>query len=390
MGRNIETYENGIPGGLLGYMPQELALYNSFTILETFNYYGFLHGMTQKNISMKLDKFQKLLNLPGLGKYVNQISGGEQRRVSLGVALLHDPQLLIMDEPTTGVDPLLRERIWKHLLDLVATVGTSVLITSHYVDETRNCTKIGYLRNGSLLVESPPLELLQRCNAISLDDAVLHLCKCRSSPPENNNENCEQFMRVAESNSMISRFPHIRNFQEEVVQKKCRRERILKEFKQIYALSKRNWLIFMRYPLMAFMELLFLVSNVYLSMYTMGNDPIGLRLGVVNNDLFNRNMSLFNGKCDPHLNNSNQLATLESTLLLPDSYSCQFMNNLEFLGLKLMLKSTDIDAINSVKLGQIGGYIVIPSNFSENMKNALFFKFILTLRQFKDLPLLSD
>lgn len=55
-----------------------------------------------------------------------------------------------------------------------------------------------------------------------------------------------------------------------------------------------------------------------------------------------------------------------------------------------MLKSTDIDAINSVKLGQIGGYIVIPSNFSENMKNALFFKFILTLRQFKDLPLLSD
>ncbi|OXA60605.1 ABC transporter G family member 23 [Folsomia candida] len=102
MGRNIETYENGIPGGLLGYMPQELALYNSFTILETFNYYGFLHGMTQKNISMKLDKFQKLLNLPGLGKYVNQISGGEQRRVSLGVALLHDPQLLIMDEPTTG------------------------------------------------------------------------------------------------------------------------------------------------------------------------------------------------------------------------------------------------------------------------------------------------
>lgn len=84
------------------------------------------------------------------------------------------------------------------------------------------------------------------------------------------------------------------------------------------------------------MELLFLVSNVYLSMYTMGNDPIGLRLGVVNNDLFNRNMSLFNGKCDPHLNNSNQLATLESTLLLPDSYSCQFMNNLEFLGLKLV------------------------------------------------------
>ena len=113
----------GLPGGLVGFMPQDICLYSEFTIRETFEYFGRLqklpgawdcHGGLEKEQTELLD----LLDLPEPSRRVSDLSGGQKRRLSFAVALLHNPKLLILDEPTVGVDPVVRARIWSHLQSL--------------------------------------------------------------------------------------------------------------------------------------------------------------------------------------------------------------------------------------------------------------------------------
>lgn len=93
--------------------------------------------MTTEQVEEKTDYLLKLLQLPDASRFVKNLSGGQQRRVSLAAALLHEPELLILDEPTVGVDPVLRKNIWDHLVDLTSTGKRTVIITTHYIEETR-------------------------------------------------------------------------------------------------------------------------------------------------------------------------------------------------------------------------------------------------------------
>lgn len=93
--------------------------------------------MTTVQVEEKTDYFLKLLQLPDASRFVKNLSGGQQRRMSLAAALLHDPELLILDEPTVGVDPVLRKNIWDHLVDITSTGTRTVIITTHYIEETR-------------------------------------------------------------------------------------------------------------------------------------------------------------------------------------------------------------------------------------------------------------
>ena len=113
----------GLPGGLVGFMPQDICLYSEFTIRETFEYFGRLqklpgawdcYGGLEKEQTELLD----LLDLPEPSRRVSDLSGGQKRRLSFAVALLHNPKILILDEPTVGVDPVVRARIWSHLQSL--------------------------------------------------------------------------------------------------------------------------------------------------------------------------------------------------------------------------------------------------------------------------------
>lgn len=93
--------------------------------------------MKQDLVQEKTDFLVKFLMLPDADSPVKNLSGGQQRRVSLAAALVHDPELLILDEPTVGVDPLLRQNIWDHLVKICKSKNTTVIVTTHYIDETR-------------------------------------------------------------------------------------------------------------------------------------------------------------------------------------------------------------------------------------------------------------
>ncbi|BES96859.1 ABC-2 type transporter [Nesidiocoris tenuis] len=166
---------SGVPGPRVGYMPQELALYGEFTIKETLKYFGWIAGMSTEDIETRTTFLLDLLQLPFPERHVKNLSGGQQRRVSMAATFLHEPELLILDEPTSGVDPVLRQKIWNYLVELVASKTTTVIITTHYIDETKQATTVGLMRGGKFLAEESPEELLRRYNSDSLEDAFLKL-----------------------------------------------------------------------------------------------------------------------------------------------------------------------------------------------------------------------
>ncbi|XP_039286122.1 LOW QUALITY PROTEIN: ABC transporter G family member 23 [Nilaparvata lugens] len=159
----------------VGYMPQELGLYNDMNISETFQFFGRLYNMNYAEIKEQERKLIPLLDLPPGDSIIGTMSGGQQRRTSFAVALLHDPELLILDEPTVGVDPLLSQTIWNHLIQLTTLHKKTIIITTHYIEEARQANIIGMMRSGVLLAEESPTELMRKHNSSHLEHVFLVL-----------------------------------------------------------------------------------------------------------------------------------------------------------------------------------------------------------------------
>lgn len=165
-----------IPGPAIGYMPQELAVYEDFTIKETLWYFGRLYRIPKKVIKERIEFLTTFLDLPRSKRLIVNMSGGQKRRVSLASALVHSPPLLILDEPTVGVDPLLRQSIWQHLVTLTQTEKITVIVTTHYIEEARRANIVGLMRRGKLLAENAPDDLMAKHDSSSLEDVFLKLC----------------------------------------------------------------------------------------------------------------------------------------------------------------------------------------------------------------------
>ncbi len=158
----------------IGFMPQETAMYIGLTVHQNLEFFGKLFGMNKDEIASKekeLLEFVDLINWKD--ELVQNLSGGMKHRVSLACTLIHEPDILFLDEPTVGVDPKLRANFWKYFNKLKEN-GTTVIITTHYMDEARNCDRVGFMRQGKLIAEGVPKQLMLDTGTDNLEDAFLY------------------------------------------------------------------------------------------------------------------------------------------------------------------------------------------------------------------------
>jgi len=144
---------------MLGYMPQSFSLYPDLSVEENLTFYAAIFGVTGAAFRQKRDDLYTFSNLaPFARRRAGALSGGMKQKLALSCALVHDPELLILDEPTTGVDPLSRRQFWEILMDLKRQ-GTTILVTTPYMDEVAHADRAAFLFNGAKLSEGTPAEL---------------------------------------------------------------------------------------------------------------------------------------------------------------------------------------------------------------------------------------
>jgi ABC-2 type transport system ATP-binding protein len=157
----------------IGYMPQETALYIGLTVHQNLSFFGRIFGLSRAEVA---ERERQLLAFIDLEKWrdelVMNLSGGMMHRVSLACALIHRPPLLFLDEPTVGVDPELRASFWDYFEELKRE-GATILITTHYMDEASHCDRVGFMRDGRMIAEGRPDDILSASGMPSLEDAFL-------------------------------------------------------------------------------------------------------------------------------------------------------------------------------------------------------------------------
>lgn len=163
-------------GPRIGYMPQETALIGELSVKETIYYFGKIFQINDEKLRERYLMLRNLLELPRDDHRVEDCSGGQQRRVSFAAAMIHEPDLLILDEPTVGLDPILREKIWDFMLHITRTSRMAIIITTHYIEEAKQADRCGLMRNGILLAEDAPRVIIEKHQCENLEAAFLLLC----------------------------------------------------------------------------------------------------------------------------------------------------------------------------------------------------------------------
>jgi len=155
----------------VGYMTQSLSVYPDLSVRENLRYFARLYGVGPAQVEAAI----RTVALDEYGDRVLQrLSGGQRARVSLAAALLGEPELLVLDEPTVGLDPLLRRDLWA-LFHRLAEAGTTLVVSSHVMDEAERCDRLLLLRDGRLVATGSPDELRRRTGSRGLDDVFLRL-----------------------------------------------------------------------------------------------------------------------------------------------------------------------------------------------------------------------
>ena len=153
----------------VGYLPQRFGLYGDLTVLENIHFYADLYQVPKKGRTERIERLLQFANLKPFGKRKAQdLSGGMKQKLGLICALIHTPQILFLDEPTTGVDPLSRRDFWLILYDLLKE-GVTILFSTSYLDEAERCSRVGLIYQGDLLIADTPSAVKARTGGTILE-----------------------------------------------------------------------------------------------------------------------------------------------------------------------------------------------------------------------------
>jgi ABC-2 type transport system ATP-binding protein len=143
----------------VGYMSQHFSLYNDLTVEQNLRFYGTAYGLSNAELAKRMKDAVSLAGLGGReGEKTETLSGGWRQRLALSAAILHEPDVLFLDEPTAGVDPVSRREFWELLYKLVEE-GVTVFVTTHYMDEAEHCHRLAFIQRGEIIAIGTPLEL---------------------------------------------------------------------------------------------------------------------------------------------------------------------------------------------------------------------------------------
>ncbi len=143
----------------IGYMSQKFSLYNDLTVEENLNFYGGVYGVRGRKLKERKQYILQMAGLTGRERELTKnLSGGWKQRLALGVAIIHEPEVLFLDEPTAGVDPISRRAFWELIYEL-AESGTTILVTTHYMDEAEHCQNLVFIQRGNLVAKGSPEEI---------------------------------------------------------------------------------------------------------------------------------------------------------------------------------------------------------------------------------------
>jgi ABC-2 type transport system ATP-binding protein len=161
----------------IGYMSQKFSLYENLTVLENIEFYGGVYGVPRKEIKTRSEELVQTLGLESEAKkLVGELPLGWKQKLAFSVAIFHKPQIVFLDEPTGGVDPVTRRQFWDMIYEAAAT-GITIFVTTHYMDEAEYCNRISVMVDGKVEALDSPANLKREFNADSMDEVFYQLAR---------------------------------------------------------------------------------------------------------------------------------------------------------------------------------------------------------------------
>lgn len=161
----------------VSYKTQEVSAYDDLTVAQNLAYFSSMKNIPRKSIKTAVNEVIELVDLaPQSDQLVRSLSGGQKQRVSLAITLLGNPDLLVLDEPTVGLDPLLRDRLWK-LFRAMADKGKTLVISSHVMDEAERCDDLALIRAGQIINHGSPQAMREQTNSKTIEESFLKLAR---------------------------------------------------------------------------------------------------------------------------------------------------------------------------------------------------------------------
>ena len=161
----------------IGYMSQKFSLYEDLTVRENFRFYGGIYGLSRKRISDRTDYLLDKLNFAHASNYkIASIPLGWKQKLAFSIAVIHEPRIVFLDEPTSGVDPITRRQFWEMIYETAAG-GVTVFVTTHYMDEAEYCDRVSIMEQGRIEAMDTPRNLKDRYQASNMNDVFVRIAR---------------------------------------------------------------------------------------------------------------------------------------------------------------------------------------------------------------------